>query len=90
MVTRFFWPPLMPRIMWLPTFVSAHTCRARSASQTGCQAYLQQQTSQPQPWECQHGLHQGANSNKRGSSRRAVSRVLAQETATAPAAHGCT
>lgn len=25
-VTRFFWPPLMPLIMWLPTFVSAHTC----------------------------------------------------------------
>ena len=43
MVTRFFWPPLMPRIMWLPTFVSAHTCHARSASQTGCQAHSQQQ-----------------------------------------------
>lgn len=24
--TRFFWPPLMPRIIWLPTRVSAHTC----------------------------------------------------------------
>ena len=29
-VTRFFWPPLMPRIMWLPTFVSAHTCRTKT------------------------------------------------------------
>ena len=25
-VTRFFWPPLMPRRVWLPTIVSAHTC----------------------------------------------------------------
>ena len=34
-VTRFFWPPLMPRIMWLPTFVSAHTCAATwSGTQT--------------------------------------------------------
>ena len=25
-VTRFFWPPLMPRTMSLPTSVSWHTC----------------------------------------------------------------
>lgn len=25
-VTRLRWPPLMPRIIWLPTMVSAHTC----------------------------------------------------------------
>ncbi len=29
-VTRFFWPPLMPRRMCEPTIVSAHTCNQRS------------------------------------------------------------
>ncbi len=26
-VTRLRWPPLMPRTMWLPTWVSWHTCK---------------------------------------------------------------
>ncbi len=26
MVSRFFWPPLIPLVSWLPTSVSAHTC----------------------------------------------------------------
>ena len=32
-VTRFFWPPEMPRTRWLPTTVSAHTCHD---SKHGC------------------------------------------------------
>ncbi len=32
-VTRFFWPPLMPRTMSLPTSVSWHTCTAPHMSQ---------------------------------------------------------
>ena len=31
-VTRLRWPPLMPRIIWLPTIVSAHTCSITALS----------------------------------------------------------
>ena len=31
-VTRLRWPPLMPRIIWLPTMVSAHTCAITALS----------------------------------------------------------
>ena len=29
-VTRFFWPPLMPRSSWSPTMVSMHTSSPKS------------------------------------------------------------
>ena len=32
-VTRFFWPPLMPRTISLPTSVSWHTCIAPHMSE---------------------------------------------------------
>ena len=45
-VTRFFWPPLIPRIIWLPTGISAHTCNPSAYIQSEKQrrGMLSQQT----------------------------------------------
>ena len=90
-VTRFFWPPLMPRIMALPTFVSAHTCRARSASQTGCQAHSQQQSLTTPPSESAAWRNAGScSASSKSQLWLMTSRAAAKEGGAAPAAHGGT